>query len=113
MNNVNGIGGVLLSRPRREAAVAAVYANRSHRWDKDIEFGDDGEEEEEDDDEEDEVNLEVNFMMEDGRDDDDRVDGSGYGARNSQPNRGRGPPPRRGRVPVSSSGGSPYGMNAT
>jgi hypothetical protein len=113
MNNADGIGGALLSRPRRAAAVAAVQANRSRRWDEDIDFGDDGEEEEDDDDEEDEVNPEADVLMEDEDDDEDEADGSGYRARNGQPSRGRGGrPPGRGRVPVSSSGGPSYGMNS-
>ena len=111
-NNADGIGGALLSRPRRAAAVAAVQANRSRRWDEDIDFGDDGEEEEDDDDEEDEVNPEADVMMEDDDDDEEEADGSGYRARNGQPSRGRGGRPSgRGRVPVSSSGGPFYGMN--
>lgn len=110
--NGAGIGGALLSRPRRAAAVAAVQANRSRRWDEDIDFGDDGEEEEEDDDEEDEVNPDADVMMEDEDDEDEDADGSGYRARGGQSSRGRGGrPPGRGRVPVSSSGGPSYGMS--
>lgn len=107
-----GIGGALLTRPRRAAAVAAVQANRSRRWDEDIDFGDDIEEEEDDDDEEDEVNPDADVMMEEEDDDDDEVD-AGYQPRTGPSGRGRGRPPQRGRMRpiVSSSGGPPFDLN--
>jgi len=111
-SNVDGIGGALLSRPRRAAAVAAVQANRSRRWDEDIDFGDEGEEEEEDDDEEDEVNPDAEVMMDDDDDDEEEADGAAYRARNGQANRGRGGRPAgRGRAHISSSSGPSHVMN--
>ena len=111
-NEIDGIGGALLARPRRAAAVAAVQANRSRRWDEDIDFGDDIEEEDDDDDEEDEVNPDVDVMMDEDDDEEDEVDTAGYRPR-GQATRGRGRPPQRGRMNpiVASSGGPPYDLN--
>lgn len=112
VNSEEGIGGALLARPRRAAAVAAVQANRSRRWDEDIDFGDDIEEEEDDDDEEDEVNPDVDVMMDEDDDEEDEVD-AGYHPRPGQGTRGRGRPPQRGRMRpiVASSGGPPYDLS--
>lgn len=110
-----GIGNALRVRPRRAAAVAAVEANRSKRWDEDIDFGDDHEDEEDEDDDEDEAAEDGDIMMEEEPDDeDDEVDESYRGRLHGNAGRGRGRPSARGRAPpiISSSGGPPYGTSA-
>lgn len=84
------------SRPRRKAAVAAVAANRSKRWDEEIDFGDSDSAGEDEDDDGEEENDDV--VMEDEEDDfDEEEDDGTY--------RGKGPAGRgRGRI---SGGGGP------
>ncbi|CAG7853220.1 SubName: Full=Related to ZAP1-metalloregulatory protein involved in zinc-responsive transcriptional regulation {ECO:0000313/EMBL:CCA72908.1} [Serendipita indica DSM 11827] len=68
------------ARPRRSAAVAAMQANRSKKY-QDVDFGDDGEEEEEEDDEDDEDEVGPDGdagMDEDDEEDDEEEDADGY-----------------------------------
>ncbi|KAG8841185.1 hypothetical protein FRC20_005162 [Serendipita sp. 405] len=112
-------GSGVRSRPKRAAAVAAVAANRSARWDEGLDLGEDVEEDDEDDDEdEDDAGPDGDGVMDDDYDEEeeDMMDKPSYGRGRGLP-RGRGgamvggPGAGRGRA-IASSGGPMFGAVA-
>ncbi|KAG8823030.1 hypothetical protein FRC19_004765 [Serendipita sp. 401] len=112
-------GSGVRSRPKRAAAVAAVAANRSARWDEGLDLGEDVEEDDEDDDEdEDDAGPDGDGVMDDDYDEEeeDMMDKPPYGRGRGLP-RGRGgalvggPGAGRGRA-IASSGGPVFGAVA-
>ncbi|KAG8796914.1 hypothetical protein FRC17_007912 [Serendipita sp. 399] len=102
------------SRPKRAAAVAAVAANRSARWDEGLDLGEDVEDEDEDDeDEDDEAGPEVDGPMDDDYDEEEEeMDKPMYGrGRGGGVVGGAGAGRGRGRA-IASSGGPMFGTVA-
>lgn len=106
------VAGGLRARPRRAAAVAAVAANRSKRWDEDIDLGDEENDDEDDDeDDEDEEEDAGAHLQDEGGDDDDEEDEDDDDdfarSKKGQSGRRRATLNGQGRPPIISSSGGP------